>query len=228
MATAALSALVRQLRRRRPKGGQRSLRDISSELAARDHLNEGGCFLCGFDCLDASRAAASPHSRVKLLAILGISRPLSFATQPVRVPLKDFLFAPLVQRRRHVPVQAIEVGCARTSRTNCIRQIGPRRIRMLGGQIRALRPDRTRQCRCPRPVDIDCPLSDTAGFAKHRVYLKYGPNSLSLLSRFPSAHLRLGRPSSRRPLSCRAWRRPGHSTARPPTAGPDRHQQEPR
>jgi hypothetical protein len=129
MATAALSALVRQLRRRRPKGGQRSLRDISSELAARDHLNEGGCFLCGFDCLDASRAAASPHSRVKLLAILGISRPLSFATQPVRVPLKDFLFAPLVRRRRHVPVQAIELGCARTSRTNRIRQIGPRRIR---------------------------------------------------------------------------------------------------
>jgi hypothetical protein len=27
------------------------------------------------------------------------------------------------------PVQAIEVGCARTSRMNCIRQIGPRRIR---------------------------------------------------------------------------------------------------
>ena len=33
-------ALVRQLRRRRPKGGQRSLREISAELAARGHLNE--------------------------------------------------------------------------------------------------------------------------------------------------------------------------------------------
>ena len=30
---------------------------------------------------------------------------------------------------RRDPVQAIEVGCARTSRMNCIRQIGPRRIR---------------------------------------------------------------------------------------------------
>jgi DNA invertase Pin-like site-specific DNA recombinase len=37
-----LVALVRQLRRRRPKGGQRSLREISSELAARGHLNERG------------------------------------------------------------------------------------------------------------------------------------------------------------------------------------------
>jgi DNA invertase Pin-like site-specific DNA recombinase len=35
-----LVALVRQLRRRRPKGGQRSLREISSELAARGHFNE--------------------------------------------------------------------------------------------------------------------------------------------------------------------------------------------
>jgi DNA invertase Pin-like site-specific DNA recombinase len=35
-------ALVRQLRRRRPKGGQRSLREISKELAARGHLNERG------------------------------------------------------------------------------------------------------------------------------------------------------------------------------------------
>jgi hypothetical protein len=32
----------RQLRRRRPKGGQRSLREISSELAGRSHLNERG------------------------------------------------------------------------------------------------------------------------------------------------------------------------------------------
>jgi DNA invertase Pin-like site-specific DNA recombinase len=35
-----LVALVRQLRRRRPKGGQRSLRAISAELAARGFLNE--------------------------------------------------------------------------------------------------------------------------------------------------------------------------------------------
>jgi hypothetical protein len=71
---------------------------------------------------------------------------------------------------RRDPAQAIEVGCARTSRMNCIRQIGHGASVMLGGQIRALRSDRTRQCRCSRPVDIDCPLSDTAGFAKHRTF----------------------------------------------------------
>src|SRR5262245_18877024 len=37
-----LVALVRQLRRRRPKGGQRSLRAISAELAAQGFLNENG------------------------------------------------------------------------------------------------------------------------------------------------------------------------------------------
>ena len=37
-----LVALVRQLRRRRPKGGQRSLRDISAELTLRGYLNERG------------------------------------------------------------------------------------------------------------------------------------------------------------------------------------------
>jgi DNA-binding transcriptional MerR regulator len=37
-----LVALVRQLRRKRPKGGQRSLRDISAELAARGFMNERG------------------------------------------------------------------------------------------------------------------------------------------------------------------------------------------
>ena len=37
-----LVALVRQLRRRRPKGGQRSLRDISAELADRGYVNERG------------------------------------------------------------------------------------------------------------------------------------------------------------------------------------------
>lgn len=35
-------ALAKELRRRRPKGGQRSLREISRELAARGHLNEAG------------------------------------------------------------------------------------------------------------------------------------------------------------------------------------------
>jgi DNA invertase Pin-like site-specific DNA recombinase len=37
-----LVAMVRQLRRRRPKGGQRSLRDISAELATRGIMNERG------------------------------------------------------------------------------------------------------------------------------------------------------------------------------------------
>ena len=37
-----LVALVRQLRRRRPKGGQRSLRDISAELSQRGIMNERG------------------------------------------------------------------------------------------------------------------------------------------------------------------------------------------
>jgi DNA invertase Pin-like site-specific DNA recombinase len=35
-------ALVRRLRRRRPKGGQMSLRDISASLAVQGHLNERG------------------------------------------------------------------------------------------------------------------------------------------------------------------------------------------
>jgi hypothetical protein len=35
-------ALAKQLRRSRPKGGQRSLRQISAELAALGHLNEAG------------------------------------------------------------------------------------------------------------------------------------------------------------------------------------------
>jgi DNA invertase Pin-like site-specific DNA recombinase len=37
-----LVALVRQLRRRRPKGGQWSLREISAELAAQGFVNENG------------------------------------------------------------------------------------------------------------------------------------------------------------------------------------------
>jgi DNA invertase Pin-like site-specific DNA recombinase len=35
-------ALARRLRRKRPKGGQRSLREIAAELAQRGHLNERG------------------------------------------------------------------------------------------------------------------------------------------------------------------------------------------
>jgi hypothetical protein len=37
-----LVAQVRQLRRRRPKGGQRSLREISAELVQRGIMNERG------------------------------------------------------------------------------------------------------------------------------------------------------------------------------------------
>ena len=37
-----LVALVRQLRCRKPKGGQRSLRDISAELTLRGFVNERG------------------------------------------------------------------------------------------------------------------------------------------------------------------------------------------
>jgi DNA invertase Pin-like site-specific DNA recombinase len=36
----AMVALVRQLQRRRPHGGHRSLREIAAELAARGYLNE--------------------------------------------------------------------------------------------------------------------------------------------------------------------------------------------
>jgi hypothetical protein len=35
-------ALVKALRRRKPKGGQMSLRAISAELAVRGHVNERG------------------------------------------------------------------------------------------------------------------------------------------------------------------------------------------
>jgi DNA invertase Pin-like site-specific DNA recombinase len=37
-----LVALARRLRRRRPKGGQKSLRSISAELEAQGHVNERG------------------------------------------------------------------------------------------------------------------------------------------------------------------------------------------
>ncbi len=37
-----LVAVAKQLRRRSPKGGQRSLRSVSAELAARGFLNERG------------------------------------------------------------------------------------------------------------------------------------------------------------------------------------------
>jgi hypothetical protein len=36
-------ALARTLRRKRPKGGQRSLRDIAAELERAGHLNERAC-----------------------------------------------------------------------------------------------------------------------------------------------------------------------------------------
>jgi DNA invertase Pin-like site-specific DNA recombinase len=35
-------ALARQLRRKRPKGGQRSLREVAAELAGRGYLNQRG------------------------------------------------------------------------------------------------------------------------------------------------------------------------------------------
>jgi hypothetical protein len=35
-------ALARQLRRKHPKGGRRSLREVSAKLAQRDYLNERG------------------------------------------------------------------------------------------------------------------------------------------------------------------------------------------
>jgi DNA invertase Pin-like site-specific DNA recombinase len=38
----AVVALAKQLRRKRPKGGQRSLREIAAELAAQGHLNRHG------------------------------------------------------------------------------------------------------------------------------------------------------------------------------------------
>ena len=59
-----LVALVRQLRRRRPKGGQRSLREIAAELAQRGHFNERAwsAVLCGVDRLDARvRRLCSAH-----------------------------------------------------------------------------------------------------------------------------------------------------------------------
>jgi hypothetical protein len=73
-----LVALVRQLRRKRPKGGQRSLRDISAELAARGHLNERGVpFLCGVDAnevgaslLLASSCAACFHCNASISSSL--------------------------------------------------------------------------------------------------------------------------------------------------------------
>jgi len=47
-------ALVHQLRRRRPKGRQRSLREISAQLALRDFMKRAReCILCGIDFFDA-------------------------------------------------------------------------------------------------------------------------------------------------------------------------------
>jgi hypothetical protein len=47
-----LVALVRQLRRKRPKGGQRSLRDVSAELAQRGIMNERGQDVTGHRSLE--------------------------------------------------------------------------------------------------------------------------------------------------------------------------------
>jgi hypothetical protein len=55
-----LVAPVRQLRRRRPKGGQRSLRDISAELTLRGYVNERGRPFSG-----ASIAAMLPPGLLK-------------------------------------------------------------------------------------------------------------------------------------------------------------------
>jgi hypothetical protein len=57
---AELVALVRQLRRKRPKGGQRSLREISAVLAARGHLNERGQPFSAARQLHVSRVEAQP------------------------------------------------------------------------------------------------------------------------------------------------------------------------
>jgi hypothetical protein len=51
-----LVALVRQLRRRRPKGGQWSLRNISAETdAARLRERARASILCGVDCKRCSQ-----------------------------------------------------------------------------------------------------------------------------------------------------------------------------
>ena len=61
-----LVALVRQLRRRRPKGGQRSLRDISAELTLAAISTSAASILGGFDCRDACCWAAEAHSYANL------------------------------------------------------------------------------------------------------------------------------------------------------------------
>jgi hypothetical protein len=65
-----LVALVRQLRRRRPKGGQRSLWEISRELAVRGHLNERG----------VPFSAASINSRLRQMS-QGLPQPLTSIIQ---------------------------------------------------------------------------------------------------------------------------------------------------
>jgi DNA invertase Pin-like site-specific DNA recombinase len=62
----ALVALVRQLRRRRPKGGQRSLREISTELAARGLMNERGN---AFSAASIASMLASSEGRERYLPI---------------------------------------------------------------------------------------------------------------------------------------------------------------
>jgi DNA invertase Pin-like site-specific DNA recombinase len=57
-----LVALARQLRRRRPKGGQRSLREIAAELAARGHFNERGQPFSAASNPSRIPIATSPHA----------------------------------------------------------------------------------------------------------------------------------------------------------------------
>ena len=52
--------LARRLRRKRPKGGQRSLRDVAADLAQRGHLNEQGR---PFSAVRAGRHSYTPKAR---------------------------------------------------------------------------------------------------------------------------------------------------------------------
>ena len=55
----------RQLRRKRPKGGQRPLRDIAAELAASGIFNErGGAVLGAVDQLDAEVAVLGVDAEI--------------------------------------------------------------------------------------------------------------------------------------------------------------------
>ena len=76
-----LVALVRQLRRRRPKGGQRSLREFSRACAARAFQRAWSAVLCGVYCLDARvRRLCSAHG-----PILEASRTVLFMMRPAAI-----------------------------------------------------------------------------------------------------------------------------------------------